>query len=234
VETLVTGGLTIVDNASYGDFAGYLELGTADYRIDVRDETGAVTVATYDAPLATLGLEDQALAVLASGFLNPAANNDGPGFGLFAVLPTGGDLIPLPLYTPTARVQVIHNSPDQIAGSVDVYLNDELLIDNFAFRTATPFVDVPANVPVTLGVAPPTSTSVEDVLADFTYTLDDGMTYVIVADGLVSPFGYNPFVALTLEVYDMGREQASEAGQTDVLIHHGSTDAPTVDIVETL
>ncbi|MDA3943423.1 MAG: hypothetical protein PF694_07775, partial [Bacteroidetes bacterium] len=39
-----------------------------------------------------------------------------------------------------ARVQVIHNSADAAAEVVDVWLNDELLLDNFAFRTASPFI----------------------------------------------------------------------------------------------
>ena len=47
VETLVTNDATIVDDLAYGEFAGYLELPTADYRIEVRDQTGVVTVASY-------------------------------------------------------------------------------------------------------------------------------------------------------------------------------------------
>lgn len=232
VETLVTGGLTIVDNASYGDFAGYLQLGTADYRLEVRDETGTVTVKSYEAPLATLGLQNTALTVLASGFLDPSQNSNGAPFGLFVALPSGGDLIPLP--ESTARVQVIHNSPDPAAALVDVYLNDALLLDNFAFRTATPFVDVPAAVDFTIGVAPPTSTSVNDVIASFNYNLTAGGKFIIIADGLVVPIGFDPFVGFSLEVYPLAREAASVAGNTDVLVHHGSTDAPTVDVVETL
>ncbi|MBP7240023.1 MAG: DUF4397 domain-containing protein [Saprospiraceae bacterium] len=233
VETLVTGGATIVDDASYSDFAGYLELQTADYRIEVRDATGSVTVKSYDAPLASLSLQNTALTVLASGFLNPSQNSNGPAFGLFVALPSGGNLIPLP-ESSFARVQVIHNAPDPAAAVVDVYLNNTLLLDNFTFRTATPFVDVPAGLDFTIGVAPPTSTSVADVIASFTYNLAAGETYMIIADGLVIPFGFDPFVGFSLEVYPLAREQASISGNTDVLVHHGSTDAPTVDVVETL
>ena len=232
VETLVTGGLTIVDNAAYGDFAGYLQLGTADYRLAITDETGAVTVKSYEAPLATLGLQGAALTVLASGFLDPTQNSNGAPFGLFVALPSGGELIPLP--ESTARVQVIHNSPDPAAAVVDVYLNDALLLDNFAFRTATPFVDVPAGVDFTIGVAPPTSTSVNDAIASFTYNLTAGGKFIIIADGLVVPIGFDPFVGFSLEVYPLAREEATVSGNTDVLVHHGSTDAPTVDVVETL
>jgi hypothetical protein len=232
VETLVTGGLTAVDNASYGDFAGYLELQTADYRFEIRDETGTVTVKSYEAPLATLGLENAALTVLASGFLDPSQNSNGAAFGLYVALPSGGALIPLP--ESKARVQVIHNSADLAATSVDVYLNDDLLLDNFSFRTASPFVDAPAAVDFVISVAPPSSASVEEALASFTYNLAPGGSYIIVADGLVVPFGYDPFVNFSLEVYPLAREASANSGTTDVLVHHGSTDAPTVDVVETL
>ncbi len=67
-----------------------------------------------------------------------------------------------------------------------------------------------------------------------TTTLADGETYVVVADGIVSPTGYNPAPAFNLEVYAGAQETSANPSNTDVLIHHGSTDAPTVDIFETL
>ena len=51
-----------------------------------------------------------------------------------------------------ARLQVIHNAADPIADEVDVYLNGTLALDNFAFRTATPFIDVPAGVEINIGL----------------------------------------------------------------------------------
>lgn len=80
-------------------------------------------------------------------------------------------------FSQTARVQVIHNSPTP---TVDVWANSDLLLDNFAFRTATPFVDVPAEVQINLGVALPDSDSADDAIANFPVTLADGGTYVVV------------------------------------------------------
>ena len=52
----------------------------------------------------------------------------------------------------TARVQIIHNSADLKAKNVEVKVNGETLIENFAFRTATPFIDVPANADLDLEI----------------------------------------------------------------------------------
>ena len=96
VDVVAVGAGTIVDDLSYGEFDGYLELPTADYVLEVKDETGATTVKAYNAPLAEFTLGGQAITVLASGFLNPANNSDGPAFGLWVALASGGALIPLP------------------------------------------------------------------------------------------------------------------------------------------
>lgn len=135
---------------------------------------------------------------------------------------------------PTARAQVVHNSPDPAASVVDVYLGSDLLLDDFEFRTSTPFVDVPANQEVTLSVAPGTSTDVSEALYSVDVTLVDGETYIVVADGVLDPSQFNASVNAIdfgLQVYAGAREAAATAGNTDVLVHHGSPDAPTVDVM---
>lgn len=225
---------TIVDDATYPGFAGYLELPTLDFSLQVRTADNSAIVAAYGAPLSTLGLGGAALTVLASGFLDPSQNSGGPAFGLYAALASGGALIPLPSAAiPGARLQAIHNSADLAAASVDVYLNGALLLDDFAFRTATPFVDVQAGVDLSLAIAPSTSTSVADAIATFPYNLADGGTYILVANGIVSASGYSPAAPFDMYVKDNAREAAATAGNTDILVFHGSTDAPTVDVAET-
>jgi archaellum component FlaF (FlaF/FlaG flagellin family) len=224
----------LVNDISYPSFAGYLELTTANYTLTVTPASGSPVVASYSAPLQTLGLAGKAITVLASGFLNPAVNSNGPAFGLWVALNTGGALIPLP--SSTARVQVIHNCADLAASTVDVYLNNTLLLDNFAFRNATPFIDAPAGVPITLQVKGSTSTVASPALYTLTPTLVGNSKYILVADGIVSATGYTPNSAtraFQISVYNQGREAANIATKTDVLVHHGSTDAPTVDVNET-
>ncbi|MEO7080136.1 MAG: DUF4397 domain-containing protein, partial [Flavobacteriales bacterium] len=225
---------TAVNDISYGEFAGYLSLPTDDYTLQVRDAANSTIVASYAAPLAALGLDGAALTVLASGFLNPAANSNGPAFGLYVALASGGALIPLPAVAiPTARVQVVHNCADLAAASVDVWVNNTLLLDNFAFRTASPFVDVQAGVPFVVSIAAPNSTDTVGAIAQYTFNLDEGGSYQVVATGIVSGSGYSPAQPFTLAVYDMAREAAvGGASTTDMLVYHGSTDAPTVDVYE--
>ncbi len=92
-------------NLSYPSYnsAGYLQLpsntSAGDYTLHVTDAAVTTTIASYLAPLNTLNLSGSAITVLASGFLDPSANSNGAGFGLWVALPSGGTLIPLPLYT---------------------------------------------------------------------------------------------------------------------------------------
>ena len=231
----------LVNNAGYGAFAGYLNLPVADYKIQIRDEFSENVVAEYAAPIQTLGFGGAALTVIASGFLNPAANSNGPSFGLYVASPAGGALLALPNSTVSStRLQAIHNCADLAAAQVDVYVQSATsgpsaikLIDNFAFRTASSFIDVPAGETITLSIAAPTSTSAVGALATFTYNLSAANKYQLIASGLVSGSGYTPnnmMAPFNLIANASVRERALVSTNTDVLVFHGSTDAPIVDV----
>ena len=139
------------------------------------------------------------------------------------------------LLAQTARLQVIHNAADPAAGSVDIYVDDVLLLDDFGFRQASPYVDAPADAPIKIDIAPPNSTSSADAIATFTPTLASGGTYVVIANGLLTPgtFAPNPdgeSTAFTLLSTDGARESANDAGKVEFFAVHGATDAPTVDV----
>lgn len=214
VDVVVRTGGKIVSNAAYGDFTPYLSVDPGVYYLDVKPAGSNAIVQTFKADLSGLG--GKALRVFASGLLNGT-----PGFGLFAAL-ADGTVVELPA-TPVARVQVIHNSASP---TVDVWANDGLLIDNFVYRTATPFIFVPAGVDINLGVALDTSTSAASSLATFPVKLENGKTYIVTASGLVG----DPGTPFTLVVNADGRETASDTGKVDIAVLHGSTNAPAVDV----
>lgn len=126
----------------------------------------------------------------------------------------------------TSTLQVIHNSADPSANIVDIFVNGDLFQDDFEFRKATNVVTVPSNTLLNIGIAPGTSTSVNDTLKNFPFTLEDGKHYVLIANGEIAGDGSR---ALQIYAYDQGRIDASLSG-TDLLVFHGSVDAPGVDI----
>lgn len=232
VDVQVRGaGLTLVNDASYGDITDFVEVDPMAYRLDLTDATGENVLMTYDVDLT--GADGGVATVLASGFLNPAANNDGDGFSLIAVLPDG-TVLPLTPVT-MAKAQIIHNAADPAAKEVDVYLNGEAVgpLDNFAFRTASPYIDLPANQIIKIGVAPGNSASSADIIADFEFNLLAGETYVVIANGVLGEgFEMNP------DSREIGfglwatsaKMMADEATDLEFKIVHGATDAPTVDV----
>jgi hypothetical protein len=233
VDVLARNVATLVDDASYGDITPYISVPAGSYILDVTPGNDNTTiVASYEADLTTLA--GGTAVVLASGFLDPSLNQNGPAFGLWAFL-GDGTAIELPA-TSLARLQVIHNAADPAAASVDIYLNGTLFLDNFQFRTATPYVDAPAGVMLDIGVAPGNSTSAADTLVNFQVMLDNGNSYVAIANGVLDPmmFAPNPdavSTAFTLFLQDGMRENSLAPSDVDLRAVHGASDAPTVDVI---
>jgi hypothetical protein len=146
-------------------------------------------------------------------------------------------------FAQTASVQLIHNSADTLAAYVDVYLwnvdGDSLLekLDNFAFRTATPFMTVPAGDSLTAAVADTASTDPGEPIAVIPIgrlTADE--RYIVVASGVIFTALYAPNpdeidTGFQLLVYAGVPDSASVDTAVGLILHHGSTDAPTVDII---
>ncbi|MEL6866130.1 MAG: DUF4397 domain-containing protein, partial [Bacteroidota bacterium] len=220
---VVTGGAPIIDDVSFGEFQGYLNIpanNTYELSVTPGNDNNTI-VASYEAKLSFWS--GQTAVIFASGFLSGAD----PAFEPWVALSNGGTFplkaIDITPPTPTARVQIIHNSPTP---TVDIYANDDLLLDDFVFRTATPFIDVPAGVQINIGVAGEDSDSAADAIATFPVTFEEGETYAVVASGIV---GGNP--GFGLSVFDMGAEEADNEDNVGILFFHGSPDAPTVDVI---
>lgn len=234
VVDVLANGSVLIDDLGYGAYQGYASVPAAEYVLGITPGNDNNTVLVrYAADLS--GLAGSSVSVLASGFLDPAANDNGEGFVLIAVL-ADGTVIELPVYTPQAEVQIVHNAADPAAASVDVYLNGAILLPDFAFRTATPFVSVDAETLISVGIAPANSTSADDTLVNFDFNLPDGGKFIIVANGVLAPanFASNPdglSTGFNLFVQPGARSESEESNKVDVLVFHGATDAPEVDIL---
>ena len=136
----------------------------------------------------------------------------------------------------TAKLQVIHNAADPAAALVDIYVNGNLFLNDFSFRAATPFVDVPSDVNLTIGVAPASSSSSADVIASFPAKFAKGKTYVAIANGVLDPsaFAANPdgrSIAFSIFPRENVRTRSQFPWLVSAIAFHGASDAPTVDIL---
>ncbi len=124
--------------------------------------------------------------------------------------PTGND--------PLARVQFIHNIPD--AGPIDVYLNNVLWLDDFDFRTATPF-ELLLGGTYKLDIVAGTDSTNSTPLRTDQRTFNREEYYIIAAQGRA----FSP--RLTVRENARG---ASFSGDAEFFFIHGSPDTGPLDI----
>lgn len=117
----------------------------------------------------------------------------------------------------TAKVRVIHASPD--APAVDVFVNGNKALSNVPFFTASDYLDLPAGS-YRVQVAP-TGQPATAAVIDATATIEAGKAYTIAATGLVAE------IKPTIIVDDLS---APAAGNAKVRVYHFSPDAPAVDV----
>ena len=203
VDVYVNDALAI-ENFEYRTATPVLVLPTS-FTVGIAPADGDV-IASFDIELEAGG----SYAVVATGLLG----NDETPFGLAATATTFGassnDVVGLEVY---------HGSTD--APAVDVYANDAMLLENFAYGDFSGFVEVPA-ADYTLGLAPTGG----DLIAAFAAPLSGlgGGSAVVFASGFLS--GDDPafglFAALAdgtvLELPGLTQDCSGEWGGDDYIV----------------
>ncbi len=143
----------------------------------------------------------------------------------------------LPLFGQTARLQLIHNSGDIDAGSLEVLVNGDSTT-TLAFREATPFTDYAPGTYNFQFVAD--FVTEQDTIGPFLIALDSGVSYVGIIGG-VTPRNLlagkydNPVtgrdISLSLFAVANAQEQATDPTKVDFFVFHGSTDSPVLDLL---
>ncbi|MCS7170568.1 MAG: DUF4397 domain-containing protein, partial [Candidatus Kapabacteria bacterium] len=197
--------------------------------IELYTQTGAL-IARFHADLSGHG--GSAGLLVLSGFTQPEHNLNGPRLGLHAVF-LDGTIIEFQrtdVSAQVAHIQFVHASPDPRLSLIDVYVNGEKVLDDFSFRSATGLRELPAAVPLTVGIAPAASQSITDTLWSFSTTLPVGSKLCAVLCGVLSPqnFAPNPNgrpTGLTILALPL-QERASSSAMVAVAAVHAVTDAP--------
>lgn len=190
-------------------------------------------LASFSVDLGSMG--SNILVSVVSGFKTPGDNAKSlDTLCLLNVLEDGRVLrSPLISGSQTSRVQIVHAAADPAFAVVDLYVNGTKAFDNVSFRKASAFVDVPANTPLVIGIAPGTSNAYKDTLTTVTLApLRPTRAYSIVALGVSdtlkfakNPEGIDP--RFKLMVYE-GALEKNGTTKTGVRTLHAVTDAPRV------
>ncbi len=235
-------GDALYSNLDYGMFSGVKKIDTEDYIFTLTlAGNKEIVAAKYNAPLSTpMGNT----TIFVSGFINPENQNGGVdedkySIAVFAALANGTviELEEVEENDELASIQVIHNSSDPKLTIVDVYFNDELFIDNFEFRSSTPYLPVMADTDYNVSINSATSTNVDDGAIDLFYipTLEVDSEYVFILSGVIGD-GFNSGAdGRDIEFGLYATDGLSESLSPEIVTinaYHGSTDAPAVDVLE--
>ena len=143
VDIYANGGL-LVENLSYGEFQGYVDVLASDYTLDITVHGETTSVASFSAPLSSFG--GMSGVVYASGFLSPAETDS--SFTLILTTPSG--------YAETLPSSSSALSAENLTISVP---NDFALLQNFP----NPF-NPTTSITYHLQTSSPTSVTIYDLM----------------------------------------------------------------------
>ena len=154
VDIYANGGL-LVENLSYGEFQGYVDVLASDYTLDITVHGETNSVASFSAPLSSFG--GMSGVVYASGFLSPAETDS--SFTLILTTPSG--------YAETLPSSSTALLAENLTISVP---NDFALLQNFP----NPF-NPTTSITYHLQTSSPTSVTIYDLMGNKVKDLFSGL-----------------------------------------------------------
>lgn len=208
--SLVLGdNITLVEAIARYEFEGYQNLNNFLSLAEVLGHPDGARIATF-----LLDFRTQESQVIMSWINESTVNAE--RYSIFLAYPDGS--VTELTSAGEARVQLLHNAP---SSSVDIYLNGQLLLEEFEFRTATPFVALPSDIPLEISIT--IHGEAEEIFMTTTQLANEE-NYLIVANGLVGNIEA-PFELIVLED---ARRMALEDDQTDIAFLNGAPDSPSL------
>ena len=144
-------------------------------------------------------------------------------------------------YQNIAFLRIVHTAADPAVDVVDIYVNGEKtgILDDFTFGSITGYIQIPGSSSANIIIANKNSNSVSDqVIESFnTVPLNQGKKYIAVLAGVLNTLNFtnpdpvNRDISLKLYLISEIRENAVDPSVVDLLVFHGSTDAPSIDLV---
>lgn len=140
----------------------------------------------------------------------------------------------------TSRIQIIHNSPDYILDTVDVWANNTRIANDLVFRKATQMIAIDSgDYVITIAKKFSTdTTSGTSLLRVEPFRIDSGKTYLAFISGVVDTTQYatNPngadrsFSFMSIDAYKTSTPTSTGTPRTELYFSNGSPDAPILDL----
>ncbi|MEM9887960.1 MAG: DNRLRE domain-containing protein [Bacteroidota bacterium] len=136
-----------------------------------------------------------------------------------------------------AMIQLIHNSSDPIVNAVDIDVNSRMIAQNFSFRSATEFFEVPANQLITFGFAPSSGFGGRRARVEEKVAFEGGKRYVLMVSGVLRTSQFDSSVNggnIRVNMFMLSTARAKSiggSGNVDLIAFNGATDAPALDVV---
>lgn len=136
-------------------------------------------------------------------------------------------------------VQGVYAGNDPTLTAIDVYYTVGPISvgksDDVGGGEAVAFLEVPANLSITASIADASSNSISDAFYSDSYSFPADTNYIQIVNGLRSPGDYAPnpdgrSTAVAVHEIDNVRRFASNPDSTDLIVYHGSTDSPELDV----
>jgi hypothetical protein len=210
-------GSAVLEDVSFGAVSQYLEVPAGERQVEITAAgdsdtsvfAGAVPVAAEtDYTVAATG----ELGDMADQPFEPLVledDNSGPG-------------------SDTARIRLVHASPDAPAVDVTLASNGDALYDGVSYGESG-YVEVPAG-DYTLQVRGDTGSNDGDVAASFDVSLSGGQVYTAFAAGYLTPDDDPADTGFDLFVTQDTAGEMMESGMASVRVAHMSPNAPNVDV----
>jgi hypothetical protein len=209
-------GDAVLEDVPFGAVSQYLEVPAGDRQVEIT-AAGDPDASVFSGPVPVAADTDYTVA--ATGEVGDSADqafeplvleddNSSPG-------------------SDTARVRLVHASPDAPAVDVTLASSGDAVFDGVAYGTAST-VEVPAGE-YTLQVRGDTDSNDGDVVAEFDVSLDGGQVYTAFAAGYLSPDDEpadTPFDLLVAQ----DTAGTGGGGTANVRVAHVSPNAPNVDV----
>ncbi len=130
--------------------------------------------------------------------------------------------------TPTALLQLIHNSPYSATSAIDVYINGNRFVNDMAFRAATAFTSVPSGIPLKIDINPGSAPDDSNPASTLTVTLAEGSSNLAIVAG--DPTQTTGDTKLGVSIFNKGQQSATLPANADFLFYEGSPDSGTIDV----